>query len=164
MGIRYISYLLDISLKMLERMQHFLRFWASYSITWPRCKRSFVSDNWCLVWTWSAFPPRFLSCKQSDGERKDFVDIPEQGSSWFYTSLRLFVSFVILYVRSLSLPCTLIIPDIYPRRFWWPLLWATATQSCLLAYKGDPECLRFLSPKGFSLQPCLPWDLWAFRM
>ena len=75
-------------------MQHFLSFWASYSITWPRCKRSFVSNNWCLVWTGSAFPQSFLSCKQSDTERKDFVDIPEQSHSWFYTPLRLFVSFV----------------------------------------------------------------------
>ena len=75
-------------------MQRFLSFWASYSITWPRCKRSFVSNNWCLVWTRSAFPQSFLSCKQSDAERKDFADILEQGHSWFYTSLRLFVSFV----------------------------------------------------------------------
>ena len=73
-------------------MQHFLSFWASYSIAWPRCKKSFVSNNWCLVWTGSAFPQSFLSCKQSDAERKDFVGIPEQGHSWFYTSLTLFVS------------------------------------------------------------------------
>ena len=72
----------------------FLSFWASYSTTWPRCKRSFVSNNWCLVWTGSAFPQSFLSCKQTDAQRKDFVDIPEKGHSWFYTSLRLFVSFV----------------------------------------------------------------------
>ena len=51
-----------------------------------RCKKSFVSNNWRLVWTGSAFPQSFLSCKQSDAERKDFVDIPEQGNSWFYTS------------------------------------------------------------------------------
>ena len=36
----------------------------------------------------------FVSSKQRDSERNDFVDIPEQGHSWFYTSLRLFVSFV----------------------------------------------------------------------
>ena len=70
-------------------MQHFLSFWASYSITWPRCKRSFVSNNWCLVLTGSVFSQSFLSCKQSDAERKDFVDIPEQGHSQFYTSLTL---------------------------------------------------------------------------
>ena len=49
----------------------FLSFWASCSITWPRCKGSFVSNNWCLVLTGSAFPQSFLSCKQSDAERKD---------------------------------------------------------------------------------------------
>ena len=77
-----------------QQMQNFSRFWASYSITWPRCKRRFVSNNWCLVSTGSAFPQSFSSCKQSETERKYFVDIPEQGQSWFYTSLRLSVSFV----------------------------------------------------------------------
>ena len=82
-----ISQLLDA-----QRMKHFLSFWASYSITWSRCKRSFVSNNRCLVWTGSAFPQSFLSSKQSDAERKDFVDIPKEGNSSFYTSLRLFDS------------------------------------------------------------------------
>ena len=68
------------------------------------------------------------------------------------------------FLRSLSLPRTLIIPDIYPRRFWWPLLQATATHCCLLAYKGDSAILSISSSKGFSLQPFLPWDLWAFRI
>ena len=75
-------------------MQHFLSFWTTYSITWPRCKRSFVSNNWCLVRTASAFAQSFLSCKQSDAERTDFVDTLEQGHSWFYPLLRLFVSLV----------------------------------------------------------------------
>ena len=94
----------------------FFKLWTSYSITWPRCKRSFVSDNWCLVWTRSAFPQSFLSCKQSDAERKDFVDIPEQDHSWFYTSLRLFVSFVeeiaspSLLVSSNFRPCIFLRP------------------------------------------------------
>ena len=34
---------------MLNGCSIFLSFWASYSIAWPRCKRSFVSNNWCLV-------------------------------------------------------------------------------------------------------------------
>ena len=76
-------------------MQHFLSFWASYSIAWPHCKRSFVSNNSVVLGLDRvSLPSEFLlSCKQSDAERKDFVDIPEQGHSWFYTSLRLFVSF-----------------------------------------------------------------------
>ena len=35
----------------------------------------------------------------------------------------------------------------------------SATQSCLLACKGDPNILSIPSLKGFSPQPCLPWDL-----
>ena len=70
----------------------FLSFLACYSLTGPRCKRSFVSNNWCLVWKGAAFPQSFLSCQQNDAERKDFVDIPEQGHSQFYTSLRFPVS------------------------------------------------------------------------
>ena len=62
----------------------FFKLWTSYSITRPRCKRSFVSDNWCVVWTGSAFPQSFLSCKQSDAERTDFVHTAEQGHSWLY--------------------------------------------------------------------------------
>ena len=72
----------------------FFKFLGKLFHNRPRCTRSFVSNTWCLFWTGSAFPQSFLSCKQSDAERKDFVDIPEQGHSWFYTSLRLFVSFV----------------------------------------------------------------------
>ena len=62
------------------------------------------------------------------------------------------------FLRSLSLPCTLIIPDVYPRRFWWPLLLATATRFCILAHKGDPVILRIPSSNGFSPQSFLPWD------
>ena len=68
------------------------------------------------------------------------------------------------FLRSLTLPCTLIIPDVYLRRFWWSLLRATATQYCLLAHKGDPEILSIPYSKGFFPQPRLPWDLSVLRI
>ena len=71
---------------------------------------------------------------------------------------------LIFFLRSLTLPCTLIIPDVYLRRFWWSLLRATATQYCLLAHKGDPESLSILYSKGFFPQPRLPWDLSVLRI
>ena len=46
------------------------------------------------------------------------------------------------FLRSLALPCTLVVPDIYPRGFWWPLLRASVIQCCLLASKGEPVALR----------------------
>ena len=75
-------------------MQHFLSFWASYSITWPAVREASFQILSAWFGQGQPFPQSFLSCKQSDAERKDFVDIPEKGHSWFYTSLRLFVSFV----------------------------------------------------------------------
>ena len=87
-------------------MQHFFKLLGKLFHNMARCKKSFVSNNWRLVWTGSAFPQCFLSCKQSDAERKYFVDIQEQGHSWFYTSLRLFVSFVGNLAISLIQPVT----------------------------------------------------------
>ena len=73
------------------------------------------------------------------------------GNPYAFPSIAL-IAQLFHFLRSLSLPCTLIILDIYPRRFWWPLLRATATQFCILAHKGDPAILRIPSSKGFSPQ------------
>ena len=43
----------------------FFKFLGKLFHSMPRCKKSFVSNNWCLVWTGSAFPQSFLSCKNS---------------------------------------------------------------------------------------------------
>ena len=51
-------------------MQHFLSFWASYSMKHdPAVREASFQIIWCLVWSGSAFPHSFLSCKQSDVER-----------------------------------------------------------------------------------------------
>ena len=67
-----------------------------------RRKRSFVSNKWCLVWAGSAFPQSFLSYKQSEAERKDFEDIPEQGHSWFLYIIQTFYFFRRRYSLSQS--------------------------------------------------------------
>ena len=56
---------------------------------------------------------------------------------------------LIHFRQSLSLPCTLIIPDIYPGRFWWPTLRASAKRFCLLAQKGEPGILSIPLTKAF---------------
>ena len=40
------------------------------------------------------------------------------------------------YLNSLKLPYTLVVPDVIPRRFWWPLLLSACSSSSLLASKG----------------------------
>ena len=134
----------------------------------PKCNACLFPFK-CSLWLFWPAPSTLFTLSYTPGcaDVNIFAQHPASHSPSLFSNPYAFPSIalfpqVILLVRSLSLPCTLIIPDIYPRRFWWPLLRATATQSWLLAYKGDSEILSFPSPKGFSLQPCLLWDLWAF--
>ena len=48
------------------------------------------------------------------------------------------------YLNCLKLTYTPIIPDVVPRRFWWPLLLSACSSSCLLATKGTTGV--FLTP------------------
>ena len=61
-------------------------------------------------------------------------------------------------------PFTIIVPDIQPRRYWWPLLQATSVDRFLLGRKCDDLVLLFPSAAapGWFPRP-LQWDLWAFR-
>ena len=61
-GIRYVGYLLEISLKLINRSDIFLSYRASYSITWPRYMRSYVLNNWFSVSAMPVFPQSFSSC------------------------------------------------------------------------------------------------------
>ena len=59
------------------------------------------------------------------------------------------------YLNSLKLSYTLVVPDVIPRRFWWPLLLSACCSSCLLASKGASGILLGqkadpLGPLGFS--------------
>ena len=53
------------------------------------------------------------------------------------------------YLNSLKLPYTLVVPDVIPRRFWWPLLLSACSSSCLLASKGASGILLTPSKDGF---------------
>ncbi|CAH3114869.1 unnamed protein product [Porites lobata] len=57
---------------------------------------------------------------------------------------------VFRYLNSLELPYTLVVPDVIPRRFWWPLLLSACSSSSLLASKGAsgdlPQVQRFFIP------------------
>lgn len=58
---------------------------------------------------------------------------------------------------------TLCVPDITPRRFWWPLIWSQATDSFLLAPRGSQGIVLTPSREGFSSTWPTPWDLWVFH-
>ena len=58
---------------------------------------------------------------------------------------------------------SIVVPDLSPRRYWWPLLSGSASASFCLSNKGDTSTLRFPSPDGFTPRPLL-LDLWVFRV
>ena len=71
---------------------------------------------------------------------------------------------VLRLLLEFGLPCTIIVPDIRPRRFWWPTLNHVAHASFRLASRGQQSAVLTPSKGGFCGKFSLPWDLWAFRV
>ena len=69
---------------------------------------------------------------------------------------------VIKYMRNLQLSHTIVVPDVCPTRFWWPLLVSTCSSRHLLAVAGTVGALLTYSKNGFSNNWPIPWDLWVF--
>lgn len=63
---------------------------------------------------------------------------------------------VIKYMRSLQLPYTIVVPDVCPRRFWWPLLASTCSSRYLLAVAGTVGTFLTPSKNGFFKQLAYP--------
>ncbi|XP_068756624.1 uncharacterized protein [Montipora capricornis] len=70
----------------------------------------------------------------------------------------------IKYMRSLRLSYTIVVPDVCPRRFWWPLLASSCSSRYLLAVAGTVGALLTPSKNGFSNNWPIPWDFWVFRL
>lgn len=59
---------------------------------------------------------------------------------------------------------TIVIPDLFPRRFWWPLVNGRASDQVQLGSKGQPDILFVPTREGTFESKPLEWDLWAFRL
>ena len=70
---------------------------------------------------------------------------------------------VLSLIQENSLSCTMVVPDVRPRRYWWPILKRISRASLLLASKGQQNAIYPLSQEGYLGDFKLPWDLWAFR-
>ncbi|CAH3174663.1 unnamed protein product [Porites lobata] len=57
------------------------------------------------------------------------------------------------HLNSLKLPYTLVVPDVIPRRFWWPLLLSACSSSSLLASKGASGVILTPSRDGILVSP-----------
>ena len=64
----------------------------------------------------------------------------------------------------LSKTCTIVVLDVYPRKYCWPLLQSRATKSLKLALKGDTSALLVPSQQGWIPHSGIPGDLWVFAL
>ena len=70
---------------------------------------------------------------------------------------------LIRFLTSQSCPYTIVVPDLRPRKYWWPLLVSSCVESLKLGSKGDHNILLFPTNTGVESRP-LQWDLWVFRI
>lgn len=70
---------------------------------------------------------------------------------------------VFKFLQGLGVTFTLCVPDVQPRRCWWPRVKTQASDSFLLAHQGAQGVVLPPSVHGFSGNWPLPWDLWVFR-
>jgi len=60
--------------------------------------------------------------------------------------------------------CTFVTLDVYPKKYWWPLIMRYSNKSLKLAEKDDPNALLIPSKKGWVPHQGIPGDLWAFAV
>ena len=71
---------------------------------------------------------------------------------------------VLRFLKCHNRSCTLVTIDVYPRRYWWPLLQRYSTNSMKLDVEGSTKALLIPTRNGWSAHPGLPGDLWGFAL
>ena len=69
---------------------------------------------------------------------------------------------VLRFLENFKQPCTIVVLDVYPRKYWWPLLQHRSVKVQILTSKGDRTALLRPSRQGWVPHPGIPGDLWAF--
>ena len=113
-------------------------------------------------------PLRFFSpfpCTQAFGVNVFAQDISSDENAYVFPPFVL-IGPLLKYLRSQLCTFSIVIPDLCPRKFWWPLVQRTASSSFKLGSKGDADILLFPAKSGPAmLEPRpLQWDLWVFRI
>ena len=76
----------------------------------------------------------------------------------------LLIGSVLKFFRERKARCTIVVPDRYPRPYWWPILQSECSLQLRLARQGDVGVLLHPAKDGFVDYGPIPWDLWAFRV
>ena len=69
------------------------------------------------------------------------------------------VGSVLRFLESFKQPCTIVVLDVYPRKYWWPLLQHRSVKLQRLASKGERTALLRASTQGWVPHPGIPGDL-----
>ena len=73
---------------------------------------------------------------------------------------------LIKHLSSVGCPYTILVPDLTPRKYWWPLLQQSASASFMLGSRGCTNTLLYPAKSGVDAWEPRPlqWDLWVFRV
>ena len=104
-------------------------------------------------------------CPQSAGTNVFAQSIARQENAYVFPPF-LLIGPLFRFLESQSCTFTIIVHDISPRKYWWPLVFRRASCAYKLASKGNNNVLLFPTKLGSSPWAPRPlqWDLWAFRI
>ena len=72
---------------------------------------------------------------------------------------------LIRFLASQDCPYTIVVPDLRPRKYWWPLLVSSCVDSFKLGSRGDRDILLFPADTISGMESrSLQLDLWVFRI
>lgn len=116
----------------------------------------------------SGRPLRFFSpspVKESAGTNVFAQTLTSADNAYVFPPFVL-VGPLLRFLSSQDCAFTIVVPDLYPKKYWWPVLERAATASFRLGRKGDPSVLLYPDKSNsvaWKARPLL-WDLWAFRV
>ncbi|KAK3706546.1 hypothetical protein QZH41_013035 [Actinostola sp. cb2023] len=114
-------------------------------------------------------PLRFFSqlpCPESEGTNVFAQNIAEHENCYVFPPFSL-IGPLLKHLQSQGCPVSIVVPDLTPRKYWWPLICRRASSSFMLGSKGTSNVLLFPAKnQGQSVDPssALQWDLWVFRL
>ena len=72
---------------------------------------------------------------------------------------------LIRFLASQDCPYTNVVPDLRPRKYWWPLLVSSCVDSLKLGFRWDRDIVLFPADAISGMESrLLQWDLWVFRI
>jgi len=116
----------------------------------------------------SGRPLRFFSpfpCRQSSGTNVFSQFLAPYENAFVFPPFVL-VGPLLRFLLPQDCSFSIVVPELCPRKYWWPVLQRRAVASFKLGSKGDKSVILFPSKSGpdpWEPRP-LQWDLWLFRI